>query len=201
MLSAAGSLEWARQILGPNEPIQTLLDEAAHIAPGCDGLLFLPHLTGERCPYPDPAARGAWVGLVRSHTRGHLIRSVLEGVACTLGQVYDLVTSLGIEARELRVGGGGAKSTLWRQILADVLNRPITTLATDEGPAHGAALIAATGAGRFPSLAAACNQAVHRATTTTPSSASTVYGAQKAAYARLYPTLAAHWTSAAQTDC
>ena len=190
MLSAAGSLEWARSVLAPTVSFDELITEASTIAPGCDGLMFLPHLTGERCPHPDPHARGAWVGLSRSHTRGHLVRAVLEGVSFTLAQVLELVLSLGIEAREVRIGGGGARSMLWRQITADIIGRPIVTLANDEGPAHGASLLAAVSGGAFSSIPEACNRAVRAAASTNPSQNSPHYASLHERYASLYPALA-----------
>ncbi|RMH50178.1 MAG: xylulokinase, partial [Bacteroidetes bacterium] len=145
MLSAAGSLEWARSVLAPGASFDALMAEASSVPPGSDGLLFMPYLTGERCPYADPCARGGWIGLNRRHTRGHLIRAVVEGVCLGMAQVFDLVTSLGIDAAELRIGGGAARSPLWRQTLADAIGREVVTLEHDEGPAFGAALIGAVG--------------------------------------------------------
>lgn len=189
MLSAAGSLEWARGVLGPGESFDTLMAEAASVAPGSNGLLFMPYLTGERCPYADPCARGGWIGLTRSHTRGHLIRAVVEGVCLGMAQVFDLVTSLGIEAREVRIGGGGARSALWRQILADAIGHELVTVDNDEGPAFGAALIGAGGVGGFASVEEACERCVHTAGRTAPGKGRDALLTARGSYDALYPAL------------
>lgn len=191
MLSAAGSLEWARSVLAPGASFDELMAEAAGVAPGSEGLLFMPHLTGERCPYADPHARGGWVGLTRSHTRGHMIRSVVEGVCLGMAQVFDLVASLGIEVRQVRIGGGGARSPLWRQILADCIGHEVVTVDNDEGPAFGAALLAGNGVGEFDSIEQACARCVHVAGTTTPGPARTPMKQSRSLYDGLYPALRA----------
>ena len=123
--------------------------------PGSDGLLFLPYLSGERSPYPDPLARGAFVGLTLGHDRRHLTRAVLEGVAFGLRDGLDLMTAAGMPAPDqIRASGGGTASALWCQILADVLDAEIATVDTTEGAAYGAALLAAVGAGWFPTVEA-----------------------------------------------
>lgn len=193
MLSAAGSLEWAREVLAPGTGFDELMTEAAAAPPGSDGLLFLPYLTGERCPYPDPAARGGWIGLSRSHGRGHLVRAVLEGVALNLAMVFDLVESLAPGIAEIRLGGGGARSPLWRQILADTLGRELVMLDVDEGPAHGAALLAAVAGGAFERIQDACDAAVRPAGTTRPGEHAAAQQALRpafeASYAALRPTM------------
>jgi xylulokinase len=166
MLSSGGSLRWLRDALYPREtaearaaglePYDTLTAEAAGVAPGAEGLLFLPYLTGERVPHPDPKARGAFVGLGLGHGRSHMARAVLEGIAFGLRDNLDLIRALGVPVEELRLTGGGAKSPLWRQILAAVLEAPLRLLAVDEGPAFGAAILAAAGTGHFPDVPAAC---------------------------------------------
>lgn len=191
MLSAAGSLEWARAVLAPGASFDDLMNEAAGVAPGSDGLLFMPHLTGERCPYADPQARGGWFGFSRSHTRAHLVRSVVEGVCLGMAQVLDLVTSLGIEARQVRIGGGGARSALWRQILADCIGHEVVTVDNDEGPAFGAALLAGSAVGAFDSIEQACAQCVHVAGTTAPGPARNAMLKSRPIYDGLYPSLRA----------
>jgi xylulokinase len=156
MLCAGGSLRWCRDTVCPGLSYSAMMNEAAAVAPGSGGLVFLPYLTGERCPYPDPSARGGWIGLTARHTRGHLIRSVVEGVSFAMGQVLDLVRGIGVQVDTVRVGGGGARSALWRQMLADVFDTPVATTNTEEGPAYGAALLAGVGAGLWPSVSAAC---------------------------------------------
>ena len=141
MLSAAGSLRWFRDTLAPGVSFDDLLAPAADLPPGSDGLLFLPYLTGERTPHPDPLARGAFVGLTVRHTRAHLTRAVLEGVAFGLRDGFELMREAGLPVPdEVRVSGGGARSPLWRQILADVLDADLVTVNTTEGAAFGAAL-------------------------------------------------------------
>ena len=124
MLSAAGSLRWFRDALAPGIPFAALFAEAGRVAPGSDGLLFLPYLSGERSPHPDPLARGAFVGLTLGHERPHLTRAVLEGVAFGLRDGLDLMIAAGMAApTTIRASGGGTASPVWRQILADVLGR------------------------------------------------------------------------------
>ncbi len=160
MLSAAGSLQWCRDTLFPGVPFDTLVNEAAAVPAGSAGLVFLPYLTGERCPHPDPTARAAWIGLTGRHTRAHLVRAVLEGVTFAMAQIVDLVRSIGVEVNSARVGGGGARSALWRQMLADNFGVPVARTNTDEGPAFGAAILAGVGAGVWPSVPAACGAVI-----------------------------------------
>ena len=157
MLSAAGSLQWYRDTLASQLDFDTLLAEAASAPPGSEGLLFLPYLSGERTPYPDPLARGSWTGLTLRHRRAHLTRSVLEGVAFGLRDCFELIRQTGSGAiREVRVSGGGARSVLWRRILASVLETELVTVESTEGAAYGAALLAGVGLGNWPSVEAAC---------------------------------------------
>lgn len=155
-LSAAGALHWYRDALAGHESFQTLDREADRIAPGADGLLFLPYLTGERSPVSDPQARGAFIGLTARHTRGHLTRAVLEGVALTMRAMLDLIRSMGVSPSEVRLAGGGAKSDLWSRILAAAFGCPTVRLETVEGSAYGAALLAGVGSGLWPSVPDAC---------------------------------------------
>jgi xylulokinase len=152
MLSAGGSLRWHRQAYGERLSYEELTAEARLVPPGADGLLFLPYLAGERTPHADPTARGAFVGLTLHHKRGHLTRAVLEGVAFGLADSLDLVRGIGVDAHEIRVSGGGARSSLWLHIIAAALGTPLRLMAVDEGPAFGAALLAAVGVGTFPSV-------------------------------------------------
>ena len=160
MLSAAGSLRWLRDTLAPGVPYAELVEPAAAVPAGSDGLLFLPYLSGERSPHPDPLARGAFVGLTLAHDRRHLVRAVLEGVAFGLRDGLDLMVAAGMPApAQVRASGGGLASPLWRQILADVLEAEIATVNTTEGAAFGAALLADAGGrlvrdGRRPRRAA-----------------------------------------------
>ncbi len=157
MLSAAGSLRWHRDTFAPGATYEALLGPAEAVPAGCEGLLFLPYLTGERTPYPDPLARGAFVGLTVRHTLPHLTRAVLEGVAFGLRDSFELMRQAGLApVRQVRVSGGGARSPLWRQILSDVLEIELVTVNTTEGAAYGAGLLAGVGAGVWPEVGAAC---------------------------------------------
>ncbi|MGH3035876.1 MAG: FGGY-family carbohydrate kinase, partial [Gaiellaceae bacterium] len=149
MLSAAGSLQWLRDVLVPGEPFAALTAEAERWLPGAEGLAFLPYLAGERTPHADPAARGALVGLSLRHDRGALVRAVLEGVAYGLRDSLELLRALGVEPRAARVSGGGARSGLWLRILASVLDLPLERTAVEEGAAYGAALLGGVAAGIF----------------------------------------------------
>lgn len=190
MLSAAGSLRWYRDVLAPGMGFDDLVEEAMPVPRGSDGLLFLPYLTGERTPHPDPLARGAFVGLTVHHGRAHLTRAVLEGVAFGLRDSLELMRSVGLAPSEIRATGGGVRSGLWRQILADVLGARIVTTSTVEGAAHGAAILAAVGAGWFPSVPNACRALVETGEPTEPSARADVYADAYARYRELYPALA-----------
>jgi xylulokinase len=159
MLSAGGSLRWLRDIL-KEDSYNQMTAEAAAAPPGAEGLLFLPYLTGERMPHADPHARGAFVGLTIRHGRGHLIRSVLEGVAFGLRDALEIIRARGIPVTQVRVSGGGARSGLWRQILADTFALDVVTVSATEGAAYGAALLAGVGAGLYPSVESACHATI-----------------------------------------
>ena len=190
MLSAAGSLRWYRDAIAPGIEFGTLVDDAAAVPPGSDGVVFLPYLVGERTPHPDPDARGAFVGLTVRHTQAHLTRSVLEGVAFGLRDSLELVRSSAPgEIPLVRASGGGTRSTLWRQILADVLGVPIATTETAEGAAYGAAVLAAVGAGWYGTVAQATRAWVRITSTTEPGPDAPRYGPAYAAYRDLYPAL------------
>jgi len=190
MLSAAGSLQWFRDALAPGVPFPALVDEALGVPPGSDGVLFLPYLSGERTPYPDPRALGAFVGLAARHGRSHMTRSVLEGVAFGLKDSLELMRAVGVTGfDEIRATGGGSKSALWRQILADVLELPVITTTTSEGAAQGAAMLAATGVGWFAIVQDACRSLVTPAERVEPAG-SDVYRERYAQYRALYPALA-----------
>ncbi len=182
MLSAAGSLQWLRDTLAPGVGFDALMDEAAQAPAGCEGLLFLPYLSGERTPHPDPLARGAWVGLTLRHTRAHMVRAVLEGVAFGLRDGFSMLAQVGLgELARVRVSGGGARSTLWLAILASVLGVPLESVAASEGAAFGAALLAGVGAGIWADVSAACSA------TTRPGEMTSANGDWAAEYERLYP--------------
>jgi xylulokinase len=191
MLSAAGSLNWHRDTVAPGMPFDALVEEARKIPAGSEGLLFLPYLSGERTPHPDPFARGSWVGLTLRHTRAHLTRSVLEGVGFGLKDSFTLIKGAGLgEIDQVRVSGGGAKSALWKQILADILEAELVTVNTTEGAAFGAALLAGVGRGYFRDIAEACERTIRVTGSTAPSSESAIYRDYYPRYRALYPLLA-----------
>lgn len=191
MLSAAGSLQWHRDAFAPGISFDALVAEASIVPTGSEGLYFLPYLTGERTPHPDPLARGAWIGLTTRHTRGHLTRALLEGVAYGLRDSFELIKSAGLgDIAQVRASGGGVKSTLWRQILADVLNVELVTVNSSEGSAFGAALCAATGARAFPDIETACAQTIRITGSTVPNpEAAAIYAHGYPNYTALYPAL------------
>ena len=196
MLSAAGSLRWYRDTFAPGTGYDTLLKPAEEIPAGSDGLLFLPYLTGERTPHPDPLARGAFVGLTVRHGFAHMTRSVIEGVSFGLRDSFELMKEAGLAGvSQVRVTGGGARSPLWRQVLADVLGAEIVTVNTTEGAAYGAALLAATGAGAFPSVEAACQATIQITGATQPGSDREAYERLYPLYRELYPALQQHFHS------
>lgn len=176
MLSAGGSLRWLRDSLYSREaeearavgeePYDRITAEAATVPPGAEGLVFLPYLSGERTPHADPHARGAFIGLGMHHTRAHMARAVLEGIAFGLRDSFDLVQALGVEPKEVRIAGGGARSPLWCDIIAAALRVPLRRLAVDEGPAFGASILAAVGCGVYPDVATACDAMVRLGDTT-----------------------------------
>lgn len=199
MLSAAGSLQWHRDTIAPDLSFDELVDEALEISPGSEGLLFLPYLTGERTPYPDPLARGAWIGLTIRHRRAHLTRAVLEGVAFGLKDSFRLIQEAGLGiVDQVRVSGGGAKSQLWKQILADVLDVDLVTVNTTEGAAFGAALLAGVGAGMFANVPEACENTIQFTGSTSPSSAVSAYQDYYPQYRALYPALADQFVAIAR---
>jgi xylulokinase len=191
MLSAAGSLRWYRDTFAPKISYDDLLLPAASVKAGSDGLFFLPYLTGEHTPHPDPLARGAFIGLTVRHGLAHCTRSVLEGVAFGLKDSFELMKSAGLaKIEQVRVSGGGARSALWRQILADVFESELVTVNTTEGAAYGAALLAGVGAGQWSDVETACESAVQIIGRTTPSEQDcSIYRTNYPLYQQLYPVL------------
>ena len=199
-LSAGGSLRWLADTFFQPEGVvgrttgtdrYTLMtDGAARVPAGAEGLIFLPYLTGERTPYPDADARGTFFGMTLRHQRQHFTRAVLEGVAFALNDTFQIFRELGISITEVRAGGGGSKSALWRQIQADITGQPHSTLSVDEGPALGAALLAAVGTGAYSSVADACRAAIETAGVTEPNqAANALYQKYYGVYQALYPAL------------
>ncbi len=174
-LTSGGSLQWwvdavVQGLAGipASKRYEAATAEAAKIVAGSDGLLFLPYLNGERTPHADPNARGSFVGLNLTHTRGHLTRSVMEGITFALRDSLEIIQSLGVPVRQIRASGGGSKNPLWRQMQADVFGKKITTLAVEQGPAYGVALLAAVGDGAYRSVEAACKATIKVAEETAP---------------------------------
>ncbi|NLX42628.1 MAG: xylulokinase, partial [Chloroflexi bacterium] len=165
-LSAGGSFRWFRDALAASErsvasltgvdPYVILTSEAEQAPAGSEGLLYLPYLTGERTPYADPDARGAFVGLTLRHDKRHMVRAVLEGVAYSLRDCIELFRDLQIPIQQVRAVGGGARSAAWRQILADVFGTEMVTINVTDSTAYGAALIAGAGTGVYASVPEAC---------------------------------------------
>jgi xylulokinase len=190
MLSAAGSLRWYRDTLAPDLDFDDLLKPAESVPAGSMGLQFLPYLSGERTPHPDPLARGAFVGLSIRHEKAHMTRAVLEGVAFGLRDSFELMKSAGLaDVSQVRVTGGGARSPLWRQILADVFGTEIATVNAQEGAAYGAALLAGVGSGAWADVPSACNQVIRITSTTSPGPSQSEYDIHYAVYRELYPAL------------
>jgi xylulokinase len=166
VLSAGGAFAWYRDQVGRDIPAgrrdDALVKEAARVSPGSDGVVFLPYLQGERTPHRDASLRGALLGLSLAHTRAHLTRAVLEGVCFALKDSVEIMRELGLAPARLLLTGGGAKNPVLRQLMADVFGVKVATVNREEGPAYGAALLAAVGAGLFPDLATATRRTIRR---------------------------------------
>jgi xylulokinase len=191
------SLRWFRDQFGAGaddgrDPYERLSEEAAAAPPGSDGVLWAPYLMGERTPHLDPHARAALVGLTASHTRGHVVRAVLEGVAFSLRDTLTIFAEMNVPVESIRLGGGGARSKVWRQIQADVYGREVETVEAEEGAAYGAALLAGVGGGAWPSVDAAGESVVRVASRTAPDAAAVaLLNRQYEAFRALYPALRA----------
>lgn len=194
MLSAAGSYGWLRDALAPGSAFSELDELAASVPAGSEQLLFLPYLTGERTPHPDPLARGAFVGLTVRHGLGHLARAVMEGVAFGLADSVSLMQDAAVVG-EIRASGGGVASDLWVQIIADAVGLPISVVGTSEGAAHGAALLAAVGAGRFVDVAEASADAVEIVKVVEPGPGHATLQEHRGIYRSLYPALRPTFTA------
>ena len=182
------SLRYFRDTFTPINSYDELAALATDIPAGSDGLLWAPYLFGERTPHLDAEARAAFVGITASHTRAHFIRAVMEGVAYSLRDTFTLFSELGIPVTSIRLGGGGARGALWRQIQADVYGRAVERLEAEEGGAFGAALLAGTGVGAWESVESACDQTVRAAEVIEPRHAVSMDKGYKA-YRRMYPAL------------
>jgi len=193
---AAGlSLRWFRDRFGARledgrDPYERLCEEGATAPPGSDGVFWAPYLMGERTPHCDPNARAALVGLSATHTRAHVIRAILEGVAFSLRDSFTIFREMNVPVDRIRLGGGGARSTLWRQIQADVYGHAVEVVQAEEGAAYGAAILAGTGARNWRSVDEACDAVVRTAheIQPNPKNSATLDGAYRT-YRRIYPAL------------
>jgi xylulokinase len=182
------SLHWFRKNLAPGTTYDDLTAEAVKAQPGSQGLFWLPYLMGERTPHLDASARGGWIGLTAKHTRADLIRALLEGVSYSQKDCLNVIEQMGVQARSVRLSGGGARSPFWQQMLADVFGKPVSILENQEGSAYGAALLALVGAGEYASVREVCKAAVHEVRTCEPQpAAQKVYSEGHRTYCALYP--------------
>ncbi|MGH9674389.1 MAG: xylulokinase [Bryobacteraceae bacterium] len=185
------SLQWFRNQIAPGAGYDALMEQAAAAPAGSQGLYWLPYLMGERTPHLDAGARGGWIGLTAGHTRADLVRAVIEGVSFSQRDCLELIEAMGVQVNAVRVSGGGARSPFWRQVLADILGKPVVTLRTQEGSAYGAALLAMAGTGAFGSVAEACRAAVDEVDRVNPRAEEAgVYARGYEVYRALYPALA-----------
>ncbi|HEY0795478.1 MAG TPA: FGGY-family carbohydrate kinase, partial [Acidisarcina sp.] len=188
--SAGLSFRWYRDTFAANRTYDELTAMAASIAPGSDGLLWAPYLLGERTPHLDSHATAAFAGITASHNTAHFVRAILEGVAYSLRDTFTLFAELGIPVEAIRLGGGGARGPLWRQIQADVYGHAVEVLTAEEGGAFGAALLAGVGAGHWPDTDTACATAIHVAERVEPQPAAVAaYNEGYRHFRKLYPAL------------
>ncbi|HOQ46397.1 MAG TPA: xylulokinase [Bryobacteraceae bacterium] len=184
------SLQWFRNQLAPDKNYDQLTAEAATAPPGSQGLYWLPYLMGERTPHLDASARGGWIGLTNKNTRADLIRALLEGVSYSQKDCLDIIEELGVTVTSVRASGGGAKSAFWRQMLADVFNKRVVVLETQEGSAYGAALLALVGTGEYASVQEVCRAAIREVDCANPDPArAELYARGHKVYQSLYPAL------------
>ncbi|MCA8988856.1 MAG: xylulokinase [Planctomycetaceae bacterium] len=210
VLSAGGSLQWYRNQLAELEvaqakkqkldPYQLLTEQAASVGPGCEGLLFLPYLSGERTPHADANARGCWIGLSLRHRRAHLVRSVMEGATYAMRDTLEIIKEMNIPVRQVRLSGGGARSPLWRQMQADIYGKTCVTINAEEGPAYGVALLAAAGTGAYKNVVEACQKTISVVSETkTDRKAAKIYDQFYPHYQRLYRSLKNDFAAIAET--
>ena len=184
------SLQWFRNQLAPGAAYDALTEEAAKSPAGAQGLFWLPYLMGERTPHLDATARGGWIGLTASHTRADLIRAVIEGVSYSQRDCLDIIEELGVAVNSVRASGGGAKSAFWRRLLAEILDKRVVTLETQEGSAYGAGLLALAGTGEYSSVPEVCHAAIRETDSVTPNvTNAALYKKGHSIYQSLYPAL------------
>ena len=193
--SAGLSLRWFRDQFAAGkddgrDPYERLSDEAAKAPAGSEGLFWAPYLMGERTPHLDPNVRGALVGLSPSHTRAHVVRAIQEGVAFSLKDTFSIFEEMRVPVTKIRLGGGGARSNVWRQIQADVYAHEVELVEAEEGAAYGAAILAAVGARHWSSVDEACDAVIRVAKRVTPNAdASKTMQKNYLVYRRIYPAL------------
>jgi xylulokinase len=207
MLSAGGSLRWHRDALCESEhleaarrgldPYDVMIEQAQRVPAGCEGLLFLPYLSGERTPYADANARGVFCGLSLRHTRAHMTRAVLEGVTFGLLDSINLVRELGLDVHEVRVSGGGSRSAFWRQMMADAFNANVITVNSSHGAAFGASILAGIGAGVYSSAQDAARMIVRETSRTSPGPDSKTYPRYYDRFRSLYEALRGEFSAMA----
>jgi xylulokinase len=209
MLSAGGSFQWFRNQLAHEEvveakkrkidPYELLIAEAQRAAVGSEGLFFLPYLTGERCPHPDPLARGGWIGLTARTQRQDMIRSLLEGVTFGMRDALEIMRAMNIPTDQVRASGGGARSAFWRQLQADVYKTPVVITNASEGPAYGVALLAGVGTGVWKSVEEACKSSIKQTEKVAPAKkTAALYDRAYAVYRKLYFDLKERFPEMAQ---
>ena len=184
------SLQWFRNQLAPGTDYDALTGEASSSPVGAQGLFWLPYLMGERTPHLDASARGGWVGITAKHTRADLIRALIEGVSYSQKDCLEIIESMEVAVESVRASGGGGQSAFWRQMLADVLDRRVVALETQEGSAYGVALLAMVGTGAYASVSEACRAAIREVSSVSPRShESRIYARGHEVYKALYPAL------------
>ena len=210
VLSAGGSFQWFRNTLAAAEvaeakrkridPYELLTAQAAAARPGCDGVFWLPYLTGERTPHADPVAKGGWIGIHAGTGRNELVRAVMEGATFAMNDVVRILRDeRGLPIKQIRLSGGGARSEFWRQLQADIYATTCVTINAEEGPAYGAALLAAAGTGGFKDVREACRAGIEITRTIEPNeSAKAFYAKHYQQYRRLYPALKAEFARIAE---
>jgi xylulokinase len=184
------SLQWFRNNLAPGTAYDALTAEAAAAPAGAQGLFWLPYLMGERTPHLDANARGGWIGLTAKHSRADLIRALMEGVAYSQKDCLEIIEGMGVAVESVRLSGGGARSDLWRQMMADVFGKPVAILEQEEGSAYGAALLALVGTGEYASVREVCKAAIREVRTFEPRAEERkIYAEGHRRYQSLYPAV------------
>lgn len=190
MLSAAASYKWWVENINNSKDYEAINKEIEGISPGSESLYFLPYLMGERTPHNDVNARGCFIGLSLSHTRAHMSRAVIEGITFALNDSMEILKDMGVNVTKIRVSGGGSKGKIWRQILADTFNAEVCSISVSEGPALGAAILAAVGCGVYSDVNTACKVIVKDDNITQPNQNNVeIYKKAYNTFKTLYPTL------------